>query len=79
MRHRITPVASKTRGSKTFPAVRMLSLALAIAAVHTTASAALSARAHTQAAIDAVTLARPHLPNNAADGEPVEEKVALAR
>jgi hypothetical protein len=56
----------------------MLLLALGLAAAHTTASAALSARARTQAAIDAVTLADPNLRSTLVD-EPVDEKLALAR
>jgi hypothetical protein len=42
----------------------MLSLALGLVVAHAAASSALTARAETQAAIDAVTLARPHLQNN---------------
>ena len=79
MRHRITSVVRETPGSRTFTGVRMLSLALGLAAAHMTASAALSARAETQAAIDAVTLARPHLTNNSIVDGPIEAKMALAR
>ena len=78
MRHR-TSVASQTRGSGNFTAVRMMLLALGLAAAHTTASAALSAKASTQAAIDAVTLAPPNLRNSFMVDEPVDEKLALAR
>jgi hypothetical protein len=56
----------------------MLTLALGLAAAHTMLSAALSARAETQAAIDAVTLARPHVPINLLVEEPIEAKMAVA-
>jgi hypothetical protein len=78
MHHGITSAATETRGSKTFTVTRMLLLVLGLAAAHTTASAALSARARTQAAIDAVTLAHPNLRSTLVD-EPVDVKLALAR
>ena len=77
MRHGITSVATGTRGSRNFT-FRMLLLALGLAAAHTTASAALSARARTQAAIDAVTLAHSNLRTTSVD-EPVNINLALAR
>src|SRR4029079_15391246 len=73
MRHGITSTATETRGSRNFTAVRILLLALGLAAAHTTASAALSARARTQAAIDAVTLAHPNLRSTLVD-EPLDVK-----
>ena len=54
MRHRTTSAATGPLGSRAFPAGSMLTLALGLAAAHTMLSAALSARAETQAAIDAV-------------------------
>jgi hypothetical protein len=65
MRYCTTSAAIGTPGSRTFSAGSMLTLALGLAVAHTMLSAALSARAETQAAIDAVTLARPHLPTAA--------------
>ncbi len=78
MRDLITSVATATRGSRIFTAVRMLSLALGLAAAQMTLSAALSARAETQAAIDAVTLARPDMLNNSPVEEHIGAKMAFA-
>jgi hypothetical protein len=78
MRHRINSVVTETRHSRTFTPIRVLSLALGLAAAHMTLSAALSASAKTQAAIDAVTLARPHVPNNLPVEEQIEAKMAFA-
>ena len=78
MRNLISSVAIETGNSKTFPAIRMLSLTLGLAAAHMMLSATLSARAETQAAIDAVTLARPHMPNDPPGQEHLDAKLALA-
>jgi hypothetical protein len=56
----------------------LLPLALGVVAAHMTLSTALAARAKTQAAIDAVTLARPHIPASSPVGELIEAKIASA-
>ena len=78
MRRRIISSATKASDSRSFIVAILLPLAIGVVAAQMTLSAALAARAETQAAIDAVTLARPHIPNNSPVIERIEAKVASA-
>lgn len=66
--------ASEAHQFKMLNPIGVLSLALGLAAAHTMVSTAWSARAETQAVIDAVTLARPHLPSNMGNLQPAPSK-----
>jgi hypothetical protein len=58
MRTFISTVATEMHGPNIFPAIRALSLVIGLATAYMMLATALSARAETQAAIDAVTLAQ---------------------
>jgi hypothetical protein len=73
MRDLISSMSPETARSRPLAAAMMLPVVLAL--LGTQISSALSARAATQAAIDAVTLARPHVPT--AHAEPAIVGIVL--
>jgi len=72
-------ISAETWKSRPPKAAMMFSLALGLVVAQVTLSSALSARAATQAAIDAVTLARPHAAKVVSPVQETTPVIALVR